>query len=193
MVDAVFDDPVQEQGYDPADLRQPTEQDLRRLAQLAADLEAADAEVARLEEATKAAAKIRDQLAFSELPLLMAEVGMEKFTTSAGLDIKIQRVFNASIAEEKRPEAYKWLLDNNHGGILKAVVAVGFAAGDKKAADALTAELTAKYGSKAAVEEKLSVHSSTLTSWVRKQIEGRKEFPRELFGAKELRKAKVER
>jgi hypothetical protein len=188
--DPIFDaPPVGAPEYADVDRREPSNADFSKLKTLGDALLAAEVEVEEVEAKLAAAKKRRDDLAFGELPALMAEVGMKHYELANGRSVDIEQVITASIPDEHYGAALKWLHDNGHAGIIKCAVVTAFTAGQEKAAEGLAEVLRQKFGNNVKMDQ--GVHSSTLRAWVKKRIEAEDVFPRDLFGAQQLQKAKV--
>lgn len=62
------------------------------------------------------------ELVEHKIPELMESVGVDKLTTTSGLNVEIQQQVFARIPEAKKQEAYDWLIDHNEGGMIKEEV-----------------------------------------------------------------------
>lgn len=166
----------------------PAQSELAMLSQFAVQLNAAELEVAKLEETLAVAkAKVTD-LAERQIPELMDTLGMKTFTTKDGFRVEIKRTIRASIPVAKRDEAMRWLDDNGHSGLIKRSVLVAFDRSQEKAALKLEQQLGKKFEN---VKTDLKVEPSTLRSWIAEQLERGEAVPLELFGAWEQRIAKI--
>lgn len=131
-----------------------------------------------------AKAKAEDRrLSMEVLPDLFDEAGVSQMTFDAagnlpGLAIELKPFYSASISArwepERRQEAYDWLEKHGHGSLIKTTIKVDFDKTDRKRANALMKELRKK---KLAPEMASSVHASTLTSWLKAQVEKVKKVP----------------
>lgn len=148
--------------------------DLAKLAELAEELAEIDLEAQALELKLKNARSRADSLRDVQIPELMEELGMEKFTTTNGFEIDIKESIRASISKENEPLAFAWLDQNGHGGMIKRKVEVRFDKNQEDAAKELAKELRSDYSG---VSIDGSVHNSTLRSWVRKRLEKGEEIP----------------
>lgn len=163
--------------------------DLAQLSRLAEELRQAELEVLAAEEHLERRKAHMRSLAEHDIPLLMAECGMELFRTYSGLKIEISKVYGASIPEGLREQAFDWLESHGHGGMIKHNITVVFPRDQQAAAEKLAKEMTEKFEN---VKDESKVESSTLRAWVKRQIESAvPEFPRTLFGASEIHRAKV--
>jgi len=153
-----------------------------RIAQSAAehltsDLKAANELVRRIEEV--------------DLPDAMAAIGMQKFVLTTGETVDVKTEYHASIPKAREGEAFNWLREHNADALLKRIVSVQFGRGEDDAAGEIAAMLENEYS--LPVEQKLSVHPSTLKSFVKERIEEGAELPQDLFGVHIINRARVVR
>lgn len=125
------------------------------------------------------------ELKTKTVPDKFSELNMLAFTLDAegnqpAYEAKLGTMITASIPDEKKMEAFKWLEKHKYGDLIKNAFVVSFGMGDNKAAKKLAAFLKK---SKMDYDAKASVHSSTLKAFVREQIEKGKAVPLDLFGA----------
>lgn len=162
--------------------------DLSQLQDLAEQQLAAEAKVASIEaELNTAREKLKD-IAEKRLPEMMDQVGLEDFRTRSGIQIKIAENIRASIPKARADEAFSWLIKNNHEALIKREVAVQFGKGESEHAKVLAGNLV-KLGF--SPEMSATVHSQTLSAWVRKKLEEGAEIPLDLFGVFRQRVSKV--
>ena len=136
---------------------------------LMAEVDAAEDALSRLKEDLKKVSEI-------DLPTAMLEAGMREFKLVDGASIKVEKFYGASIKVENRPEAYKWLVDNGHEGLIKTSVVTEFGKGvDERKEARKFMESVVKDGFSAELDE--SVHASTLKAFVKEQIEAKNELP----------------
>lgn len=166
----------------------PSSDGLAQLSELTTDLYLAEIAAAEAAEAAKEAqAKVRD-IAEHRIPELMIQLGMSEFTTTNGIKLKINDVYRASIPKARRDEAHAWLDEHDEGGMIKNNVIVGFGRDQGEAAGSLLTDLT-NQGFNVKNEEK--VESSTLRAWVKRQLEAGADIPMDLFGAAQIKQAKI--
>lgn len=135
----------------------------------AVEVERAEAELKRLTDEYR-------QIAEQDIPELMEELGIEEFTTTSGLKISIKEKVRASILAAKKAQAFQWMRENGHAGLIKRIVKVQFGMGDDELAQE-TVEMLKDLD----VEDESSIHNGTLCKFVREmQAEG-KEVPEALF------------
>ncbi len=148
--------------------------DLARLSELADNLAFAKKEAARIEAELEAAQRRVRDIEEGSIPELMDILGMERFRTSSGFEIEVVRQVHASIANERKPVAFRWLEEHGHGGMIKRSVVVSFDRDQEEAARRLQEELRRTYPG---VKEERNVHPSTLRSWVSHRLEDGEEVP----------------
>jgi len=166
--------------------RPQSEDALAELARLAdAQLEAHKA-VARAEvELTKRERELRD-IAEVAIPELMEEMGIETFTTTSGVKISVKEQIRANILAANRGAAFRWLRDNGHAALIKREVKVAFGMGE----DELAQETIDKLGD-LPVEDKSSVHPSTLKKFVSDRLADGKDVPEDVFSIHRQRVAAI--
>lgn len=159
-----------------------------RLAQRSADLEN---EVAVLEQALKDKKKDLQRVIEQDLPEAMDAIGMSEFTLTDGTKISVKTFYTANITAENKDEAFAWLDEHGHGGIIKTEVSTSFGRGDLEVARAFF-KYCEQFG-EASVTPSLdqSVHWSTLRKFVEDEIVAGNELDRDLFGVYIGRKATV--
>jgi hypothetical protein len=88
-------------------------------------------------------------------------------------------VYTAKIPDDKRPQAFQWFVQNDHGDLVKSVITIkyGMQEHDKKLA---AMELLNKHKIKFDAAE--SVHHSTLKAFVEREITAGHVIPHDLLG-----------
>jgi len=149
----------------------------RRLSQ---ELQEANIVVADLEGEIK-------NIARTQIPAIMDNLGMVDFSLSDGTKIAIQDKVTASIKVENRPRAYEWLEENGFGAIIKTKVMVKFGRGDIEEAKAAHQSLLDR-GLDAEIDR--DVHHQTLQSFVKERLVDGDSLP-DCFGVYEFKEAKI--
>lgn len=162
--------------------------DLKRVVKMAellkrqkAELEAAKAEIKEKEKAYL-------QLERVDIPELMSEVGLSEVKLEDGTVIRIKEDVDTKITDATRDAALRWLLDNNFGGIIKTEISLAFPRGAREEAAKVVQDLSVKYEG---VQMKENVHSATLKSFVKEQMENGGGVPMDLFNVFPYSKAVV--
>lgn len=149
----------------------------------AAEAREAEFELESLEERVRDLKKRLETIYEEDLPILMDEAGVDRIGIPAhgnlpAMDAKLSPFFSANIAAnwdaERRNAAFRWLEANGSGDLIKTEVAVAFPRGKHEEAKSLAEELSAKG---IAPTFKETVHSQTLTAWLREQLESGAELP----------------
>ena len=161
---------------------------LDEMAVLARQLIEADANVKAMEEELKEAKEAARKLREEDIPCAMQEIGLSSFTMDTGEKVRIAQEVYASIPADRKPEAFKWLLDNNFGDLIKTEVAVAFGRGEVDDAHNLVRALKDE-GLDASCSE--SVHPQTLKAFLKEQVASGAAVPLELFGARPVWTAKI--
>lgn len=122
------------------------------------------------------ARKLREEI----IPCALQEHGLTKIVLETGEAISLTQEVYASIPEEKKPLAFKWLTEGGFSGLIKIDVITSFKKGEYENAQSLHEDLFSK-----GLFSKLSqsVHPQTLKAFLKEQIAAGKDIPLELFGA----------
>jgi|TARA_R110000796_G_scaffold205247_2_gene321240 hypothetical protein len=153
---------------------------LNSVAGLARAIRGKEATISHLEEELKAQKKDLLKLTDEEMPAMLAEIGISKFSLDDGSEIIVKSTYGASILVDNRPQAFEWLREKGYDDIIKNTVACQFGRGEDDQASAF-ASFAEKEGFYA--EQKTEVHPQTLRAFVKERVEAGEEFPMELFGA----------
>jgi len=166
----------------------PNKGDLEELSLLAERLQEANLTVAKAEEALRKAKKVATDLAEHQIPEKMDEIGVENFKTKSGFQIAVKETIRASIPVARKSEAFKWLEDNGHGGLIKRTVVVGFNRDEEDKASSLRDSLESDFEN---VKTDRKVEPSTLRAFIAERLRANEDIPLPLFGAFRQRTAKV--
>lgn len=147
-------------------------------------------EIDKLDAALKEKKRELEEVSTKLLPNAMTAVGMEEFKLTSGAKVSVSAFYSASIKDENKPKAFKWLRENGHEGLIKRDLTVPFQKGEDKKAEVLVEHLKKKHF---IFSESSSVHTQTLKAWLRDQVESGVQVPLDLFGAFIGRKAKIKR
>lgn len=181
---------VPEENYDflGYSTSEPTEADISTLVELG-DLQDRQArEVERLTGAlTQASEKLR-KTQEEDIPRLMDEIGMKEFKTSSGLIIKVKEDVRASIPKDQEAVAFEWLRSHEHAALIKRQVIVEFSVGEDEKAKKVIESLEEQ---ELDVADKSSVHPSTLSSFIKNQLQEGNNIPLEPFGVFRQRKSVI--
>ena len=161
---------------------------LAQLNELANQQRAAELKVEEAQKALKAAQEELRVVKEGTLPTLMDELGLETFKTTDGLEIDVSEKIRAGISKERAPGAFAWLRANGHSKLIKHEVTVQFGKGGDDDAEELAKELATDYSE---VDNKQSVHPSTLQAFIKQKLRAGEEIPLELFGVHRQRFAQV--
>lgn len=159
------------------------------LVDLSDQLEAADAEVERLEALLDEAKKNRQRLSEHEIPKLLD--GMEgKISLPDGRTISITEKVRASVSSDRKPTAMKWLDDNGHGAIIKRRFIIEFGRDQEEWARTFKRQLS-ESSTPLNMKEERNVHWQTLDAFVREQLESGGDLPLDVFGVYRQRFTKI--
>lgn len=102
------------------------------------------------------------------IPDLMDDLGFATITLKDGRAVAVKDSIQASIKVADRPTAFAWMVENNHGDLIKSALSAKFSRGEKADAVAAVNALQAM-GITASLTE--SVHPGTLKAWARVELE----------------------
>lgn len=188
MTNSVFDLAAEDAGTIKS-----SDEDKATIAKLAERQLALANEVAELEEALKEKKKELQRVEEHDLPEAMDRVGMAEFKLTDGTKISVSTFYNASIPEDRKPEAFSWLDKHGHGALIKAEVKAKFSRGEIEVAREFLDYARRFNGLTDGVALDQSVHWQTLRAFVKEQVEQGAGLPLDLFGVFIGRKAKVKR
>lgn len=150
----------------------------------------AEKAVTECEAALKKAQEERRQLDEFEIPTFMDSIDLSKFKTTSGIEIEVSSKIRASVGSNK-VAAFRWLIDNGHGGVVKRSVEVSFNVNQESVAKKLEKELRER-SLGAGVRQNMKVEAATLTALVKKILkDGGQDIPYDVFGIYEQRFVKI--
>lgn len=120
-------------------------------------------EIAKKEEELKELNKQLWKVSNFDIPLMMRDIGMSEFKLYNGMKVEVKPYYVGKITDDK---AYEWLIDNNHGDIIKAEIVIPYDAANeeqKHELQVMLKENNVQYG------EKLGVHHMTLGAFIKEQ------------------------
>ena len=168
------------------------------LGRLVDELAAAEALVEQrqqeLAEAQEQARKLREH----DIPELMNGMGAKGLQTASGLSVKLREEVRASLPKDpaRRAEAFEWLRQNNHEGLIKHEISVKFVRGQGELSDQIY-DLISKHahdqGVPIALVRKDDIHHQTLCAFLREQLKQGTGVPLTKFGAFIQKFAEVKR
>jgi len=122
------------------------------------------------------------------LPNMMHENGASEFKLTNGMKITVKQEVYASIPKAKKVEAFAWLNDNGHGGLIKTGVLISYPKGERDDAIKKCVDLN-NDGLKAEFDE--NVNTGTLKAFIKEQLRDGKNVPMDLFGAHPVMTASI--
>lgn len=176
-------------GFDTPTVDTSTE--LGRLSALAEEARTAEEQVEEAQRELKRRQGVLQGLVEQQIPEIMERVGMQKFSTTNGLNIELKEIIRASLGSGPEKERnLDWLESHGHEAIIKMAVTVPFGRGEEEraAAKALADRLKSE-SLPAAFERK--VEPQTLGALVRELLEEGRPIPEESFHVFRQRVAKI--
>lgn len=156
--------------------------DMQRLNTLVHEQLMAEEEVAQAEKALATAKKKLARLSEYVIPDVMEEMGINEYKTNDGLTIKLKQAIRASISEVNRSDAFGWMTDHDHEAMIKTSIVIEKPAllCDFEDAEEIIEALNIVMEKLPSTENK-SIHSSTLSAFVRDKLEDGEEIPLDTF------------
>lgn len=168
--------------YDYSQFQEPVSSNiLAVISGLAREQAAAELEVAKAEDALKAANEALRAIREVRLPSLLQEAKVTECTTTDGVKVKLKETIRGSITKAKQEGAFKWLLENGHGALIKRVFEIKFNKDEEAWADKFQRDL-AQRKKPVRAEIKRSVHPQTLAAFVAEELGKGKDIPMETLG-----------
>ena len=131
----------------------------------------------------------KQRIAFEQIPMLMDEMGIDRIDVDGAI-VKLKSFVSASIPADRKQEAFNWLREHGHEGIIKNEIVVSFGKGEDNVAGDVMYQLEEKGFHP---EQKTHIHSMTLKGFIREQVEKGNNIDLDLFGAFVGRTAEVKR
>lgn len=158
-----------------------TQGELGSIATMAARVLALETEILddeqRLDQKREALRLLKE----TTLPEAMLAVGLASFKLQNGRQLHIDKFYSCgmpAIDTPMRDEAFNWLRNHGHGGLIKTSVISNFARGEEENASMAMMLLG---GASIPFVRKEDVHAMTLKSFVREQYESGQSVPADLF------------
>ena len=145
--------------------------------------------ISTAEEELKKLKEVETTLSEQTIPNLMQQAGLSMLKLADGSSVEVKPFYSARIPASKSEEAFNWLRENGHGDLIKNQVSLEFGMKQDNEAKSLVEELKQKG---LTVQQKTSVHPSSLRGFVREQIQDLgKDVPADLFGTYIANKTKI--
>ena len=166
-----------------------TDEVIGKVAALANQQAELEERIEEFEAHMKALKERHRQVCEVDLPNAMAELNAESFTTTDGLGITIKDELSASITKAKQPEAFSWLRENGHGGLIKTKMDMAFSKGSEDLLNKAKEVLDAAGMTYNCAD---SVHAGTLKAFCKEQIAAGHQLG-EAIGVYQYKRAKLSR
>lgn len=164
---------------------------LNDMAELAKSLVEAQELTKKTEQLLKDVKERERVLVEETIPGALQELGVKELTLDTGEVISLKQEVYASLTEERKPAAFKWLDEHKFGGMIKTDLTISYAKADYEEAKEKCKELMDE-GLSPTLEQ--SVHAQTLKAFIKEQIatvDPKVPFPLDLFGARVVFQAKI--
>lgn len=170
------------------DVPAPAADGLARVVELCNLLVKQEDEVAVQEEHLAAAKARLLQTQRNDLPELMREIGIMDITLEGGRKVVLKDDLSCRITDTER--AHAWLIEHGFAGLIKTQVVVEFAKGTRDEALACVELIHGAIEQEVVAQE--VVHSATLKSFIKEQLEAGADIPLALFNVVPFSYAKTE-
>jgi len=184
MNESIFDEMFQD-ATENKEAPEVSEQSISLITRLAQEQLTVNDEIEAIDQAAKDKKKEFKEIQI-KLAEAMDEAGMSSFETKDGHSVQIKDFVSASIKADNKDEAFAWLEQNGHSDLIKHEVKLAFRKGENEKADQALKILRDEGFTP---DDKESVHSGTLSSFCREQIEAGNPIPLELLGVYQERKS----
>lgn len=179
---------------EPIDMEQdaktvlPSDAGLAKVAELASLVIRLETDIAEREADINTIKERLRQVQESLLPEAMATIGVAEFKLEDGSKVTVKPFYSAKIGDDNREVCHTWLRDHGFTELIKHEIVVQVNRGKDDQAKQL-----AKVANELQLPfvDKEGVHPSTLTAFVKEQVEKGSDLPLEQFKVFIGRKAKV--
>ncbi len=186
--DNVLNEIIQDAEEKPLSFAELNEKRMADLARLVNEQKSLEETIAEYETCLEELNRKLREVSEIKIPDIFDELGFDQVKLKTGEKVEIKRGFAATLSEENKPAAFKWLEETNNDGIIKHDVIVKLKKGESKEHDEIIDYLT-KQGY--TYEDKQHIHPATLKSFVTEQMEKGADIPQEVFKIFPIRKTKI--
>ena len=166
------------------------DKELKSISEIAQEQIKLQTAIEEIETLLKAKKEELRLVAEQKLPEAMHAANLMEFVTSDGFKISVNPFYQAHISEKNSADAFSWLQNNGHGGLIKNQVSVNFGKDEDRQAEHAVDTLK-QLGLIPSVKQ--AVHPSTLKAFVKEQLTQGKDMPSETFGIYVGSRSKIER
>ena len=162
-----------------------------RLDEIADQVLSIDKQTEILEDQLKALSKDRNNITTKIIPTVLLQCGLNSYSTTSGLEIKLETVCSGSLPKEveARSKALQLLKDYGAEGIIKTEVSMLFGIGEYEHAKELLNFLQSDGYDTATLQE--NVHAQTLAAFARERMAANEPIDTEALGLYVAQIAKV--
>jgi len=124
----------------------------------------------------------------TDLPELLTEIGIDEVKLPDGTKITLTTGIDASIPDDKKSDAFVWMVENGYGALVRSEVKVVFGANEiDRATEAMGA--LQEHGMQA--EIKMQVPPPTLKAWAKERLMAGEVPPPALFNVRAYDMARI--
>ncbi len=165
------------QALEVADL--PSNKDLSELTDKVNKLDEIRVKMEKATDLLKLLGEAERHLSTEIIPELMDKLDLSKVALKNGQVVSCRPFYQGKIRSEHEEQAFDWLEQNGHGGVVKGNLTIPFAKGDKDKIVQIGKSIKQMHGID--VEINQSVHHSTMKALIREINESGKSMPGEHF------------
>ncbi len=128
----------------------------------------------RIERGEALLAELRKQelrLSNEAVPSKMDQLGFTEVKLPSGQKVSYKPFYSGKIRPEREPEAFEWLEESGHGGVIKGEIVVPYRRPQRELVDKLIEFISKTYEGDFEPFVKLGVHHSTLRALFREIVE----------------------
>ena len=147
----------------------PTDAQMGELAVLVKELVDVRARIEKGQALMAALSKEELRLSNEAVPSKMDEIGFTEVKLPDGRRVSYKPFYSGKVRPEREPEAYLWLEETGHGGVIKGELVVPYRRSGVEEIEKLAAFIKENYD--VDPQRKLSIHHSTLRALFRELVE----------------------
>lgn len=154
------------------------------LGKLVDELAQAEREVDEAQQRLQAAQERVRKLRENDIPELMLSLGQKHMVSTEGVSVKLREEVRASLPKDpkRREEAFEWLRQNGHAGLIKHEISIKFTRDQGQLAQRVW-EMLHEIGAPVNAVRKDDIHHQTLCAFLREQLKQGTAPPLPKFGA----------
>jgi len=150
---------------------------INKIVQLAEEMIEIDRQIEQLKTILKTKEDQFKQISSNELPVLMAQIGLNRFALASGMSIAVKPVLIVNVPKDGIEQVDTWLTSQGHGGMVKTNIDVSLPKASEKLPDIKQALDNLKID----YSIKKTIHYQTLNAWGREMEGNNIVIPEDIF------------